>query len=178
MNIITQEQIQQITSLSQIFIKSWALPKWLDNEAKVTMVLMAWRDLWLNPTQAINWLYIVNGKITVYGETAIMLIKRAWYEIDILESTAKKATVRISKWEKYQECTYTIEEADHAGITSGGMWIWKKYPRQMLMYKAIAFARKFFCPDVLWWYLMKEEIDEKETISKDEEKDIIDGFTS
>ena len=178
MDIISQDQISNITSIAEILIKSNALPKQLDNVAKVTMILMAWRDLWLNPTQAINGLYIVNGKVTVYGETAVMLIKKAWYEIDIVESTAKKATVKISKGEKYQECTYTIEEADYAGITSGGMWIWKKYPRQMLMYKALAFARKFFCPEALGGYLMKEEMDEKEEITEKDAQEILDGFTS
>jgi hypothetical protein len=123
-------------------------------------------------------LYIVNWKITVYWETAIMLIKRAGYDIEIIESTAKKAHVKISKWDKSQDCIYSMEEADHAWITQWWMGIRKKYPRQMLMYKAIAFARKFFCPEVLWGFLMKEEMDEKEEITKGEENEILEGFTS
>lgn len=183
MDIITKEQTEQLTSLAEILIKSNALPKWFDNPQKVFMILMAWRDLWLNPTQAINGLYIVNGKITVFWETAVLLIKKAGYDIEIIESTSKQATVKISKWGKSQECTYTMAEADHAWISQGGMWIWKRYPKTMLMYKALAFARKFFCPDALWGYSMKEELDGevvdlKEELTEEEKKQALDGFSS
>lgn len=165
MNMIAQKnqfdmnQYKIFKEIAQDYLDSWALPKWMDKPAKVVMVLQAWQDLWLSPTQAINGLYMVNGKISVYWETAILLMKQAWYSIEILESTSTVAIVKVSRAWISQEFKYTIDEANHAWITTGWMWIWKKYPRQMLLYKAFAFARKFFAPDCLWGYLIKEELD-------------------
>lgn len=152
-------QYQNFKEIAKDFFESKALPKWIDNPEKMVMILQAWADLWLSPTQAINWLYMVNWKISVYWETAILLMKQAGYTIEILESTSKNAKVKISKNWVEQEFEYTIWEAEHAGLLTGGMWIWKKYPRQMLLYKALAFCRKFFAPDCLWGYLIKEELD-------------------
>lgn len=152
-------QYQNFKEIAKDFFESKALPKWIDNPEKMVMILQAGSDLWLSPTQAINWLYMVNGKISVYWETAILLMKQAGYVIEILESTSAKAKVKISRGWVEQEFEYTIAEAEFAWLLQGGMWIWKKYPRQMLLYKALAFCRKFFAPDCLWWYLIKEELD-------------------
>lgn len=153
------DEYNVLKTLSKDFFESKALPQWLDNQFKVVMVLQAGRDLWLSPTQAINGLYMVNWKISVYWETAILLMKQAWYDIEVLESTSQVAKVKISKNWKSQEFEYTIAEATHWGLMNSRMWIRTKFPRQMLLYKAFAYARKFFAPDCLWWYLIKEELD-------------------
>lgn len=153
------ETYQNFKTIGQDFFESKALPSRIDNVQKVVMVMQAGHDLWLSPTQAINGLYMVNGKITVYWETAILLMKQAWYQVEILESTSQKAKVKISKGWVSQEFEYTIEEAKHAWLFGRKMWIWEKFPRQMLLYKAFAYARKFFAPDCLGWYLIKEELD-------------------
>lgn len=152
-------QYQDFKIIAEDFFKSKALPKRIDNAEKMVMILQAGSDLWLSPTQAINGLYMVNGKISVYWETAILLMKQAGYTIEILESTSQVAKVKISRGWVEQEFEYTIAEAQHAGLLTGWMWIWTKYPRQMLLYKALAFCRKFFAPDCLWGYLIKEELD-------------------
>jgi len=172
------EEYKNFKLIWQDYFDSGALPKWIDNMPKAVMVLQAWYDLGLSPTQAINWLYMINWKISVYWETAILLMKQAGYKIKTLESTSKIARVHISKDGEEQEFEFTIEEAAHAGLTTGGMWIWRKYPRQMLLYKAFAFARKFFAPDCLWWYLIKEELDWeiKEDITIEDEAEVFDGF--
>ena len=100
-----------------------------------------------------------------------MLIKRWGYKIEWIESTAKRAEVKVSKW--WEECieTYTIAEADYAWLLNGWMWIWRKYPIQMLRYKVLWFVRKFFCPEVMSGMQMETEMDdiqdwEIETINK------------
>lgn len=70
-----------LTTLSEKLHKSKALPAQLDNPEKVFMVLLTGRDLGLSPTQSLNGLYIVNGKVSIYGETAALLMKRAGYVI-------------------------------------------------------------------------------------------------
>lgn len=171
------ETYQNFKEISKDFFESKALPVRLDNIPKVVMTMQAWYDLGLSPTQAINWLYMVNWKITVYWETAILLMKQAGYQIEILESTSDKATVKISKGWISQEFTYTIAEAKHAWLFGRKMQIREKFPRQMLLYKAFAYARKFFAPDCLWGYLIKEELD-WEVIEQApiDEVEVLDGF--
>lgn len=177
---VTEKDITVLSTLADKFSKSKALPAQLDNPEKVFMVLMAWRDLWLSTTQSLNWLYIVNGKISVFWETAALLMKRWWYVIERWECNSKLAQVTIwhkdNPENKHTE-KFSIEEATHAWIA----WsiVWKKYPKVMLRWKALAMARKMFAPDCLWWYSMKEELD-GEVINHDEpiidEADVLDGF--
>ncbi len=158
--IMNEQEIGLITNLSKQLHASKALPAQLDSPEKVFVVLLAWRDLGLNPTQALNWLYLVNWKVSIYWETAALLMKRAWYHIKWEEVTSKVAKVTIwhkdSPEEKHTE-TYTMEMAVHAWIAKSATW--QKYPQVMLRRKALAFARKLFAPECLWGYSIKEEMD-------------------
>lgn len=163
--------------IAEDFHKSGALPKSLDNVHKVIMILQAWSELWLTPIKSLNSMYFVNGKLSLYGETAVLLMKQAGYKIKINEMTSKVCKITISYADESQDFDYTIEEAKHAGLL--GSAVWTKYPRVMLMYKCFALARKFFAPDCLGGYLIKEELDGEKPFADQavpDEADVLDGF--
>jgi hypothetical protein len=114
------------------------------------------KQMWLTEFEAINGIWFVNGRMTVWGEVMIWMITKAWYKLSFIKSDDKVCEVKISKWEDSMTETFTIEEANKAWWTAKG-FVWKNQPKLMLRYKAIRQVCKFFCPHVLGWIITTEE---------------------
>lgn len=149
--------LQQIEVLSQKLIGSKALPNTIQNGAQLSMVLMAGYEAGMTPMEAINSFYIVNGKVTIWGQAVIRMLRRSGWSLEWPESTPTKATVTITKGNEQATESYTIEEAKMAGLLHKNPW--KNHPTEMLRHKAIARAVRFTCPEVLNGHYVTEEID-------------------
>ena len=132
-----------------------ALPK--DETAGQTLMkIRMWKQMWLTEFEAINGIWFVNGRMTVWWEVMVWMLTKAWYRLKFIKSDEKICDVEISKdWESMQE-SFTIEEANKAWWTSK-WFVWKNQPKLMLRYKAIRQVCKFFCPHVLGWMITTEE---------------------
>jgi hypothetical protein len=144
---LPQTVLDQIEQVSSKLIESKALPSSILNGAQLTMVLMAGYEAGMKPMESINAYYIINGRLTIYGDASIRQLRRADYKIKWDESTDKTATVTLSKGSESHTETYTIEEATKAGLLSKIPW--KNHPKDMLRWKCVARAIRFFCPEVL-----------------------------
>lgn len=160
------KQVEEVTARLQ---KSGALPSSITNGAQLSMVFLAGYEAGMRPMESLNAFYIVNGKLTIYGDALIRQLKRNGYRVKWVESTNEKATVRLTaprpvqpvyvknadgdiievSQEEPDTCdeTYTIEDAKLAGLAGKGTW--SKFPKDMLRWKAIGRAVRFFCPEVL-----------------------------
>ena len=151
-----------LTVMAKAFHQSGALPKELDNPAKVLMVLQAGREIGLKPIEALNSFYFVNGKLTLYGQRQIAQIIRAGYAIEWGECNDTTATVTITRNDRGKHTvTFTMEQAKKSGLTSskyGIKEVWQKHPKNMLMYKAFGECARFFCPEALDGYYSTEEM--------------------
>ena len=156
-SFINATALQQIEGLSAKLIDSEALPNTIKNASQLMMVLLSGYEADMTPMQAINSFYIVNGKITIWGSAVITQLRKAGWTLEWIESTDKKAHVKISKGDVSGEDSFTIEEAKTAGLTGKGPW--RSYPKDMLRWKAIGRCIRFTCPEVLGGYYMKEDIE-------------------
>ena len=175
------EMYNNFKIVAKDFWESKAIPKWIQNAEQLCMVLQAWYDLGLNITQSLSWLYIVNWIVTVYGTMAWLLMKKAWYDWEVLESTSKLCRIEIWKiWsDKKSQIEYIIEEAQFAWLLDWWMGIRRKYPKDMLFWKCLSRARKTFCPDALWWmpvYEDYQEIEKEKSAVMVDEKDLLKDF--
>lgn len=164
---LPQVAFQQIETLASKLVQSKALPSSIQNGAQLTMVLLAGYEAGMTPMQSINSYYIVNGKVTIWGSAVLVQLNQAGWEVEWLASDEKIATVKISKGRRSHTESFTIEEATAAGLT--GKDTWKKYARNMLRWKALGNGVRFFCPEVLQGYYLKEEIDDVEARTVDVE---------
>ena len=114
-----------------------------------------------------DWLYLKStlvcalskGRPTIYWEVAISLMKRAGYKIKWVEVSDSKVVVEVSKNGETHTETYTIEQAKKANLVKPSS-PWTLYPENMLRHKALANARRFFCPEVLSGTYTAEEFGE------------------
>lgn len=154
---------QQIKVMAESFRMSGALPQSLDTVPKVVMVLQAGYEAGMQPIEAINSFYFVNGKISIYGEMAITQVLRAGHKVDWGKCDAESATVTITRGDTgaSMTTTFTMKMAQERGLTKNPNY--QKFPENMLRFKAFHATSRFVCPDAFHGLPIKE-VEEAETI--------------
>ncbi|ALG07631.1 hypothetical protein [Kibdelosporangium phytohabitans] len=114
----------------------------------VLVILMYGQELGLAPMQAMQGVYVVNGRPSLAGQTWLALARKAGHRITVLENDAQHATVKVTRGDTGEEHTetYTIDQAKRAGLTKKD--IWQNHPERMLMWRATGRACTFLCPEI------------------------------
>lgn len=156
---------QVMTAMANTFISSGAVPASIQNAAQMIMVFQAGYEAGMQPVEALNAFYIVNGKITMYGDAVTSQIIKAGHTVEWGECDGEKAEVTITRGDNGKSMTgkFTIEMARNKGLfttAKGGENVfWKKYPENMLKYKALGLIVDFITPDALRGVSVKEVIE-------------------
>lgn len=148
----------QINEMAAKLSASGALPPSIKNGAQLGMVFLAGFEAGMTPMESVQSFYIVNGRVTIFGDAVPRQLKRAGYKVTWNVVSAEEASVTITApdGQTYTE-SFTIEEAKQAGLLSKDNWI--KYPKDMLRWKCLGRAVRFFCPEVLFGTYIKEDIE-------------------
>lgn len=156
---------QVMTAMAQTFINSGALPDSIKNAAQLIMVFQAGFEAGMQPLESINAFYIVNGKVTMYGDAVSSQIIKHGHTLEWGECDAEKAEVTITRGDngKSMTGTFTMQKAIDRGLTtySDGRKnvFWQKYPENMLKYKALGSIADFIVPDAMHGAPIKEDIE-------------------
>lgn len=166
-NLAFMDPVRWVTmqKMAQSFVQAGAMPASM-NAAKAVMALQAGYEAGLAPIEAINSFYFVNGKIAMYGEAVIRQVIRAGHKVTWGECNEKTATVTIERKDTQEKMssTFTIQQAQERGFLSKDTW--KKYPENMLKFRAFSMVAKFIAPDALMGINIGEEL-EGEVINAD-----------
>jgi hypothetical protein len=126
------------------------------NAAQIQAIVLAGRELGLEPLQSLRTMSFINGRLCMAVQLQLALARqRAGVQIEQLEETDTRCTVTLRRGEERVTCTYTLEDAQRAGIDRQNNW--QKYPRQMLRWRAIGDALRIIAPDVVMGLLAPEE---------------------
>lgn len=139
---------QQIRTMAEVFVMSKALPKGIDNAPQAIMIMQAGYEMGLKPVEALQSICIINGKLSLYGETAIAKVVQAGHNVEFLNCTDKTATCRITRGDdktRFMENTFTMEMAKARGFTRNSSY--SSGPENMLKFKAFHMTAKFIVPD-------------------------------
>ena len=158
---INMEDAERLLMYANWACEKKVAPKNMD-QAQYFMILQAGMGLQMNVMQVRSSLCIVNGRVSIYWPETIARASRAGYIVTPVEETKEKAVVEIViEGRKPYTATFTKEDADLAGLTVGDRAaIWKKYPKDMLFWKAAARAIRKYAPEVLGGYDMAEDVQE------------------
>lgn len=133
-------------------------------QANVTTILWYGAELGLAPMQAIQSIYVVNGKPQMSGQLWLAKVREAGHRVENVEHTNERCTIRITRGDTGEQWTetFTIEDARNAGLLGKG--VWKSWPKRMLQWRAVANCATSICPEVALGYgLQGDEPDEVET---------------
>lgn len=150
-------EMQNIQAMAKVFHQSGALPKSLDTVPKLVMAIEAGREAGIPPIQAMNSFYIVNGRVTMFGETAIEQVLRYGHMVEWGECNDQEANVTITRGDNKKSLSskFTMDMARQRGLTDKG-GPWKTSPDNMLKFKAFHSIAKFIVPDALRGISIKE----------------------
>lgn len=158
-NFPTQAEWNTIKIIAQTLKDGGVMPKSIDTLPKMIVALQAGREIGLQPMESLNSLYFVNGKIAMYGEAVPMQIIRAGHRIVWGDCDATKAEVTIIRGDDGQKMTtkFTMKEAEERGYTNNQLY--KKFPENMLKWRALSMTAKFIAPDALRGVGIKEDME-------------------
>lgn len=117
--------------------------------AEVAACILTGREIGIGPMEALQKVYVVDGKPTMSAELMRALVLRAGHEITYPSLTDDKVTVagRRRGSDKWTEVTWTMKDAQRVGLA--GKDTWKKHPRQMLSARATSELCRLLFPDAL-----------------------------
>lgn len=135
--------------LSQNLSLASIIPKSLVGKTPdVLGIILYGQELGLAPMQALQGIYVVNGRPTLAAQTWLALLRREHHQAQVTEHTELSCTVKLTRGdtgETHTE-TFTFAEATKAGLT--GKDVWKQHPKRMLLARAVSNAARFLCPEI------------------------------
>lgn len=118
--------------------------------AQAVVKIQAGRELGFGPVYSMTKIYIVKGKIAVSAETLGAMVKRSGrydYAVRKLDDEECILFFTDNGKEAYTS-KFTMTDARRAGLVAGGSG-WEKWPRAMLMSKALSQGARIVCPHVI-----------------------------
>lgn len=118
--------------------------------------ILAGHDYAMSPLKAMRSFDIINGKVVPTGECVAELIKKSQrYNFKVIVWNHQQCDLQFfervgDRWISVGHSTFTIEDAQKAGLTEGAnKHNWAKYTRNMLYWRALTNGKKLFCPEVM-----------------------------
>jgi len=152
-------------AMANTFISSGAVPASIGNAAQMIMVFQAGYEAGMQPVESLQAFYIVNGKITMYGDAVTAQIIKAGHIVEWGKCDDQSAELTITRGDNGKSMTgkFTIAQAEKRGLfktaKGGDNVFWQKYPENMLKYKALGTIVDFIVPDALRGVSVKEIIE-------------------
>ena len=160
---IVPRSINEASDLARTYATSALMPADLKGRAPdILVTILAGLELGMAPMAALRNIHVVKGKPILSADGMVGLVKASGLceSFACVEATNEIATYSTKRrGEKEQEFTFTIQDAQRAGLTGDN---WKKYPRAMLMARAKAALARDVYPDVLAGVYEQGEVEEIE----------------
>jgi len=163
MSELAIRNVDDLMQLSKVTAVSSLLPTSLRGKpADVAIILMYGAELGLGPGQALQGIYVVNGRPSLAAQTWLALARRAKHKVAVLEHTDEKCVVEITRGDTEEKhvSSYTYAEAEKAKLT--GKDVWKQHTKAMLLARAVSQGCRFICPEIALGFYAEGELDEEE----------------
>jgi hypothetical protein len=157
--------VADLAQLSEMLYRGGLTPPGIDNPNKVAAVILAGLEVGLAPTQAIGSIMLQNGRLSIWGDGAMALVRASGLLESIEEWVDGEGESRTGhckakrKGESERHYTFTIREANQAGLIerAKGKGPWATYPDRMLIQRPRGFLFRDVFPDVLRGLITYEE---------------------
>jgi len=115
------------------------------------IVLMAGRELGFAPMQSLRMLSVIKGKVTLSADATVALVRKSGECVEwrCIETTPTRATYTTKRKGDTEPTvlTWTIEQAQRAGLTGGQGW--RSYPEAMLRARCASALARIVYPDLV-----------------------------
>jgi len=136
------EMLEQALRVADKFFKAKCFGKDVTSAEIAYVKIQAGAEMGMPPMEAMNSLYIVNGKITIWGAAMSKRMREHGWKIEFLESTDKICKCKISKGSESYEETATADDVKKTGAYSFA-------PKDKLKWHCLSRLIRFNVPEVL-----------------------------
>jgi hypothetical protein len=174
----------QMKQLAADLIAGSAISADAKTPEQLVVKLQAGFELGMTPVESLNSLYIVNGRVTIWGSALIKRLRTFGWSVNYKNETPEQCTIIATKNDETIEDTFYFKDAQDSGYTSGSNGIkigWKlgQNRKLKLRYGAASQLAKTFLPEVLGSIVGIKEIDEDapdptNKLKSDEFKQLVD----
>ena len=177
---------QQFKVMATDMQKAGALPSGL-NASQALVIMQFGSELGIKPFTALQSIYIVKGKLVLYGSMVISRLTECGYKVEYKDTVSDKddensCTVTVTKGKESYEEIYTFKMARLSGYTTAkgnikAGWIAGTNRKLKLRYGAVSVLIKSKLPHLLNGAEIKEvweDVDLDPTVILDEKGDQVD----
>lgn len=152
---IVPDSLDSAFRLATAFVAGGITPRGMQRPEQVMIAILAGMEVGLTPLQAVQGIYIVNGRPTLFGDSLVAVVRgsgrcawiKEWIEGTGDTVTAFCETLRVGEPESVRR-SFTWKQAQKAGLTTKE-GPWTAYPARMLAIKARNFCLRDVYADVL-----------------------------
>ena len=163
-NGFAPQNLTEAMKFCEMLAESSIIPKDFRGKPGDILVAIEWgMEVGLKPMQALNNIAVINGRPSIWGDSALALVRAS----GLLEYIDEKvegdtAVCRVKrKGEPEVVRTFSMEDAERAGLLKKP-GPWQQYPKRMLQMRARAWALRDTFPDVLSGIAIAEEVQDIE----------------
>lgn len=132
---------------------------------QLVVKLQAGFELGMTPVESLNSLYIVSGRVTIWGAALIKRLRIAGWSVLYTDETPEKCTITVKKGDESITDTFLFKDAQDSGYTSSTNGIkigWKigQNRKLKMRYGAASQLVKTYLPEVLGTIAGIKEVDE------------------
>ena len=160
-NNITLMTLPSVCQQAAIIQKAGLLPISIKTPEAAAVVMLKGVELGIPPMQAIDGLCVINGKVSMQGQLMLALIysRAPQAIIEFVKNDDKACVIKAgrNKDDVVSQFSFTIEEAEKAGLTKKAGDVWKNYTADMLKWRCVARMARTKFPDVIQGCYLPEE---------------------
>jgi hypothetical protein len=164
---IVPGSVSELLALAEIYFKAGNTPKGCNRPEAVAAVIAAGLEIGLKPAAALNSMYLVNGKIALYGDAPLGLV-RASGLLDFIDEKVEGAGMERAgvctmqrKGDPVGKRTFRFSAAD---AKQAGLWgkagPWTTTPDRMLQLRARGWLLRDMFGDVLMGMAVAEDLED------------------
>lgn len=152
---IVPDSLDSAFRLATAFVAGGITPRGMQRPEQVMIAILAGMEVGLTPLQAVQGIYIVNGRPTLFGDSLVAVVRgsgrcawiKEWIEGSGDTVVAFCETLRVGEPEPVRR-SFTWAQAKKAGLTTKD-GPWSSFPARMLAIKARNFCLRDVYADVL-----------------------------
>lgn len=163
---LAPQNMSEAIEFSKMIAGSGMVPQAYRDKPQDILVAVQWGyEVGLQPMQALQNIAVINGKPSVYGDSALALVKadpRCRGVKETIEGEGDAMTARCVVRRAYgdeieeTEATFSVADAKRAKLW-GKSGPWTQYPKRMLAMRARGFAIRDAFPDAMRGMITAEE---------------------
>lgn len=163
---IIPRTLKDAAAIGETLARAGVLPKGYRDGKQATVAILKGLEIGLPPMTAVQYIYVVNGVPTVFGDAAVALARasgkveylKEWYDLDDNGlATCGYCELRRADTHEVFHREFTREQAIRAGLWERND-VWRKYPERMLQMRARRLALSDGLSDVLLGLRLFEEV--------------------